>query len=59
MLNESDYEPRDLGMDMLNVTNYSTIVQQELNPEKLREFYKQYTIAVRNNKKRKEGTGND
>ena len=54
MLNESSYEQceRDLGMDMLNVTNYSTILQQEQNPEKLREFYKQYTQAIRDNKRR-------
>ena len=56
MLNDSDYEPRDLGMDMLNVTNYSTIIQQEQNPEKLREFYKQYTNAIRNNKKKRENS---
>ena len=54
MLNDSEYEPRDLGMDMLNVTNYSTIIQQEQNPEKLREFYKQYSTAIRNNKKKRE-----
>lgn len=54
MLNDSEYEPRDLGMDMLNVTNYSTIIQQEQNPEKLREFYKQYSIAIRNNKKKRD-----
>ena len=54
MLNDSEYEPRDLGMDMLDVTNYSTIIQQEQNPEKLREFYKQYSTAIRNNKKKRE-----
>jgi hypothetical protein len=54
MLNDSEYEPRDLGMDILNVTNFSTIIQQEQNPEKLREFYKQYSTAIRNNKKKRE-----
>lgn len=53
MLNESDYEQRDLGMDMLNVTNYSTILQQEQNPERLREFYKHFTQAIKNNKKKR------
>ena len=55
MLNDNDfYEPRELGMDMLNVTNYSTILQQEQNPEKLRAFYKQFTNGLKNNKRRNE-----
>ena len=29
MLDDADYEPKDLGMDMLNVTKYSTILNQE------------------------------
>jgi lipoate-protein ligase A len=42
MMNESDYQQRapDMSMDMLNATNYSTILNQEQSPEKLREFYK-------------------
>jgi hypothetical protein len=54
MLNDSNLEPTDLPMDMINVTNYSTILQQEQNPEMLREFYKQYSTAIKNNKKRRD-----
>jgi hypothetical protein len=55
MLNDNDYyEPRELGMDMLNVTNYSTILQQEQNPEKVRAFYKQFTNGLKNNKRKNE-----
>lgn len=59
MLNESDYQQRDLGMDMLNVTNYSTILNQEQNPEKLREFYKQFCHAIKNNKRKSEASKDD
>ena len=59
MLNDSDFIPRDLGMDMINVTNYSTILNQEQNPEKLRQFYKQFCHAIKNNKRKSEQTRED
>ena len=34
------------------MTNYSTILNQEQDPEKLRQFYKQFCMGIKNNKRK-------
>jgi len=52
MLHDSNLYPSDnqVDMDLLNMTNYSTIMNQEQDPDKLRHFYKQFCNAVKHNK---------
>ena len=54
MLNSSYNSAHDIALDdnMLNNSNLSAVLNQERDPIKLRTFFKEFSEAIRNNKRR-------
>lgn len=54
MLNSSYNSAHDIAIDdnMLNNSNLSAVLNQERDPIKLRTFFKEFSEAIRNNKRR-------
>jgi hypothetical protein len=54
MLNSSYNSAHDIALDdnMLNNSNLSAVLNQERDPTKLRSFFKEFSEAIRNNKRR-------
>ena len=50
--NPSASEPPSIDDNMLNNSNLSAVLNQERDPVRLRTFFKEFSEAIRNNKRR-------